>query len=223
MRKADQKHLEVAVIGLGRFGRSVALHLQERGHNVLGIDRSEEIVQSLADQIRNVVALDSTNEEALKRVDIKEFDAVVVAIGTQFEANLMTTVALKALGIKRIICKALNERQQTILLAVGAQHVVLPEAESGARLAWQIHEPQVREHLDLGSGFSVAEINVPANLLGKSLIEANIRQQFGINVVAIKRGATLLVPPPPDQILLSGDELLIIGTDSNISTFCHEN
>jgi trk system potassium uptake protein TrkA len=223
MSKPRQENHEFAVIGLGRFGRSVALNLLERGHSVLGIDRSEAIVQSLADRISRVVALDSTNEEALKQVGITEFGTVVVAIGTQFEANLMTTVALKNLGIENVICKALNERQQYILLRVGADHVVLPEYDSGARLAWQIAEPHVLEHLNLGYGFSVAEIEVPKNLLGRSLMQTNIRKKYGINVVAIKRNGTLLVPPPPDTILTFGDELLIIGADKNISSFCHEH
>ncbi|MFN3373900.1 MAG: potassium channel family protein, partial [Chloroflexus sp.] len=133
--------LEFAVIGLGRFGRSVALNLIERGHTVLGIDRDPNIVQQLADRMTQVVALDSTNEDALRAVDILSFDTVVVAIGSQFEANLMTTVALKQLGVKRVVCKALNERQQYILTRVGADMVVLPEHEAGARLAWQLSEP----------------------------------------------------------------------------------
>lgn len=214
---------EFAVIGLGRFGRSVALQLLERRRTVLGIDRSEAIVQSLADQIPNVIALDSTNEDALRRVEISSFDTVVVAIGTQFEANLMTTVALKSLGVPRVVCKALNEPQQQILLRVGADQVVLPEYESGVRLAWQLAEPHVLEHLNLGYGFSVAELDVPPSLLSKTLIQTDLRRRYAINVLAIKRNGTLLVPPPPEHVLSAGDTILIIGTDSSISAFCTEH
>lgn len=124
-----------AVIGLGRFGTSLALGLVERGHNVLGIDRDREHIQRLADESTQVVALDATDEDSLQAVDITSFDTVVVAIGTNFEANLMTTLALKSLGVRHIVCKALTPRQQTALLAVGAGHVVLPEHESARRLA----------------------------------------------------------------------------------------
>jgi trk system potassium uptake protein TrkA len=180
---------EFAVIGLGRFGSAVALNLIERGYTVLGIDRDPEIVQKLADRITQIVALDSTNEDALRAVDITSFETVVVAIGTHFENNLMTTVTLKSMGVNRVVCKAVSERQQQILLRVGADQVVLPEHEAGARLAWRLAEPRVLDHLDLGSGFSVAEVRVPNWLVGQSLMTSGLRKRFGINVLAIKRGA----------------------------------
>lgn len=213
--------LEFAVIGLGRFGRSVALNLLERGHTVLGIDRDPNIVQQLADRMTQVVALDSTNEDALRAVDILSFDTVVVAIGSQFEANLMTTVALKQMGVPRIVCKALNERQQYILTRVGADMVVLPEHEAGARLAWQLSEPHLLEHLNLGHGFSVAEVKVPAPLVGQTLMQSGLRRRYGINVLAVKQsGDKMIVTPPPEYVFRRDDRILIIGTDANISTFC---
>ncbi|MCX7859900.1 TrkA family potassium uptake protein [Chloroflexus sp.] len=212
--------LEFAVIGLGRFGRSVALNLIERGHTVLGIDRDPNIVQQLADRMTQVVALDSSNEDALRAVDIVSFDTVVVAIGSQFEANLMTTVALKQLGVKRVVCKALNERQQYILTRVGADMVVLPEHEAGARLAWQLSEPHVLEHLNLGHGFSVAEVKVPAPLVGQTLMQSGLRRRYGINVLAINHNGKMIVTPPPDYVFKRDDRILIIGADASISTFC---
>ncbi|MCS6887769.1 TrkA family potassium uptake protein [Chloroflexus sp.] len=212
--------LEFAVIGLGRFGRSVALNLIERGHTVLGIDRDPNIVQQLADRMTQVVALDSSNEDALRAVDIVSFDTVVVAIGSQFEANLMTTVALKQLGVKRVVCKALNERQQYILTRVGADMVVLPEHEAGARLAWQLSEPHVLEHLNLGHGFSVAEVKVPAPLVGQTLMQSGLRRRYGINVLAVNHNGKMIVTPPPDYVFKRDDRILIIGADASISTFC---
>ena len=170
---------EFAVIGLGRFGSAVALNLIKRGFTVLGIDRDPAIVQNLADRMTQIVAIDSTNEEALKAIDITSFDTVVVAIGTNFEANLMTTVTLKGMGVRHVVCKAVSERQQQILLRVGADRVVLPEHEAGARLAWRLAEPRVLDHLELGSGFSVAEIRVPAWLVGQSLMISGLRKRFG--------------------------------------------
>ena len=119
---------DMAVIGLGRFGASVALTLARQGFSVVGVDRDPKLVQSLADDLTQTLTFDATDENALRAVDIASFDTVIVAIGADFEANLMATVALKAVGVKRIICKALTERQKTILLRVGADKVVLPES-----------------------------------------------------------------------------------------------
>ncbi|MCS6879876.1 MAG: TrkA family potassium uptake protein [Oscillochloridaceae bacterium] len=213
---------EFAVIGLGRFGSAVALNLIERGYTVLGIDRDPEIVQKLADRITQIVALDSTNEDALRAVDITSFETVVVAIGTHFENNLMTTVTLKSMGVKRVVCKAVSERQQQILLRVGADQVVLPEHEAGARLAWRLAEPRVLDHLDLGSGFSVAEVRVPNWLVGQSLMTSGLRKRFGINVLAIKRGSQMFVTPSADMVFARDDMILVIGSDQSISSFCNQ-
>ncbi|GAB4448442.1 MAG: TrkA family potassium uptake protein [Chloroflexi bacterium OHK40] len=211
---------EFAVIGLGRFGSAVALNLTARGYTVLGIDRNAAIVQDLADRLTQIVTLDSTSEEALRAVDIASFQTVVVAIGTNFEANLMTTVTLKSLGVHRVVCKAVSERQQQILLRVGADQVVLPEHEAGARLAWRLAEPRVLDHLDLGEGISVAEVGVPEWLVGQSLMVSALRKRFGINVLAVRREGQLIVTPRPDLVFARGDMLLVIGADGSISSFC---
>ncbi len=211
---------EFAIIGLGRFGTSLALTLMDRGFHILGIDRSPEIVQRLADRITQVVALDATDEEALRAVDIASFDTVVVAIGTNFECNLMTTVALKILGVRHIICKAMTQRQRTILLRVGANQVVLPEHEAGQRLARTLAEPGVLDHLELGPNYSLIELSVPEALVGKTLIEANLRRRFSLNILAIKRGPSLIVSPPPDHTFSKDDLMVVIGTNGNIRRFC---
>lgn len=211
---------EFAVIGLGRFGTSLALTLMERGFSVLGIDREPEIVQRLADQITQTVAMDATDEVALQAVDIASFDTAVVAIGNNFEGNLLTTAALKSLGVRNIVCKALTERQQAILLRIGADRVVLPEHEAGQRLAWVLSEPRVLEHLELGPGFSVAELRVPAAMVGHTLIEADLRRRYGINVLAVRRGSNLTVSPPTNYKFEADDQLLVIGADRSIARFC---
>ena len=187
---------EFAVIGLGRFGTSLALTLMGQGFHVLGIDHDPEIVQRLSDQLTQAIALDSTDEDALLAIDITVFDTVVVAIGSHFESNLMTTVALKNLNVRHIVCKALTERQQVILLRVGADRVVLPEHEAGQRLAWVLAEPRVLDHLELGPGFSVAELRVPPSMLKQTLVETDMRRRYGINVLAVRRGSALTVSPP---------------------------
>ncbi len=210
---------EFAVIGLGRFGRSVAEHLEANGYTVLGIDLSPQIVQSFSTHITKAVALDATNEEALKLVDITSFDTVIVAIGTDFESNLMTTVALKNLGIKRVITKALNRRQQEILLRVGADRVIRPEFDAGKRLAEELSAPAMLEKLHLGAEHSVLELRVPKSLVWQTLAQTDLRNRYGVTVLVVKRADKLLVSPPADCILQQGDILVVLGSNEDIAHF----
>ncbi len=207
---------EFAVIGLGRFGTSLVLTLVSRGYNVLGIDRDPDLVQRLSDHCTQVVALDATDEEALRAVDITSFDTVVVAIGSNFEANLMTTVALKSLGVRTVVCKALTERQRTILERIGADRVVLPEHETGRRLARTLTTPAILDHLELEPGFSITELRVPESMVGHTLIEADLRRNYGITVLAVKRGPALTISPSTSYLFQEGDLLVVIGADESI-------
>lgn len=222
-RMARRSSSEFAVIGLGRFGSAVALNLIDRGFAVLGIDRRPAVVQELSDRIGQVVTLDSTSEEALRAVDIAAFDTAVVAIGTDFESNLITTYTLKGMGVQRVVCKATSERQREILLRVGADKVVLPEHDAGARLAWQLAEPRVLDHLDFGVGISVAEMVVPAWLVGQTLMNSALRKRYGINVIAVKRAGRMIVTPTPDIVFARDDVLHIIGDDGAIGRFCSQS
>jgi trk system potassium uptake protein TrkA len=134
----------------------------------------------------------------------------------------MTTVTLKGMGVRHVVCKAVSERQQQILLRVGADRVVLPEHEAGARLAWRLAEPRVLDHLELGSGFSVAEIRVPNWLIGQSLMISGLRKRFGINLLAIKRGGEMIVTPSADTVFARDDMLVVIGGDASIANFCSQ-
>jgi trk system potassium uptake protein TrkA len=211
---------EFAIIGLGRFGTSVALTLVAQGHSVLGIDKRVEIVQQLADQMPQAVALDSTDEDALLSVGITDYETIVVAIGANFENNILTTVALKGLGVRRVVCKAQTERQRTILNKVGADLVVLPEHEAGERLAWRLVEPQLLDHFNLGAGMGIAEVPAPRWLVGQTLVQASLRRRFGINVIAVRRGTNLIVTPPIDLVFQENDLILAIGNDESVGNFC---
>lgn len=208
---------EFAVIGLGRFGSSLALALVAEGYTVLGIDRDQEIVQRLVDELTQTVALDATNEDALRAVDIMSFDTAVVAIGADFESNLMATVALKSLGVRRVVCKALTERQKAILLKVGADQVVLPEHEAGRRLARNLTAPLLLEQLPLGAGHTLSELRVPASFIGQNLRSIDLRARFGVTLLAVKRDRDLIISPPVDYRLASDDLLVAIGTDEQIA------
>lgn len=208
---------EFAVVGLGRFGSSVAQTLYERGFHVMGIDRDPAIVQRLADHCTQTVALDATDEDALRAVDIMAFDTVVVAIGGDFENNLMTTVALHGMGVRRIICKALNEKQKAILLRVGAVKVVLPESEAGNRLALELTAPGMLDQIPLGDHHSIVELQVPDSLMGKTLQDADLRRRFGVNVVAIKHHDTVTVSPTAEYMLDKADLVVVIGSNNNLA------
>lgn len=206
---------EFAVIGLGRFGSSLARTLMQRGAVVLGIDRSPELVQQMADELTQAVALDSTDEDALREIDIMSFKTVIVAIGTNFEANLLTTVAVRELGVPTVICKALNERQRQILLKVGANRVVLPEFDAGNRLAQELIIPGMIGQLELGPGYSLGELKTPQGVVGQQLGRSDLRG-LGMSVLVVKRGEQLIVSPAADFILQADDVLVVVGTPEGI-------
>lgn len=210
---------EFAVIGLGRFGASLALTLMQNGYSVLGIDRDPEIVQRLADSITQTVALDASDEAALRAVGIQSFETVIVAIGTNFEANLLATVALKALGIPNVICKALTERQRDILLKVGANRVILPEYEAGRRLAEELTVPGMLDHIMLGKEHCVTEMQAPAAMVGRTLLETELHSRYGLTVLAVKRGDRLTVMPPAHFVFASEDLLIVIGSTEDLHEF----
>jgi trk system potassium uptake protein TrkA len=217
MPRRNGKKQEFAVIGLGRFGTSLATTLVERGYYVLGIDREPEIVQRVADHITQAVALDSTDEEALRAVDIAAFDTVVVSIGHNFECNLMTTVALKSLGVRNVVCKARTQQHHDILLRIGADHVVLPEHDAGRRLAHVLSGPGVLDQLELEPGFTITELHVPQSMVGHSLLESNLRRRCGVTVLLVKRGSSVTVTPAPDYVFEAEDVLVVIGGDDDLA------
>ena len=210
---------EFAVIGLGRFGAAAAITLQESGHHVLGIDDRDEIVQSLSSTLTHVAALDATDEEALKSINIRAFETVVVAIGTNFESNLLITVALQNLGIKNIISKAINHRQQEILQKIGATRVVLPEWDAGRRLAKELVAPTVLEQFEIGSDYTIAETMVPRVIANQPLIQSNVRAIYNVSILLVKRGDNVTTSPPGTFILLPGDLIVVIGRNADVEKF----
>jgi len=208
---------EFLVVGLGRFGFSLVLKLNELGHRVLGVDSDPALVQEAATQLPDTVCLDATDEAALREVGAEYFETAVVAIGDSFESSVLVTSLLKELGIRQVLCKALSHRQQQILLKVGADGVVLPEHEAGVRMATELSSKgRVLERLELQPGISVSETTCPPQLQGRSLVELDLRRKLGLTVVAIKgqRNCTL---PGPDTRLMAGDMLVVIGRDSDIA------
>lgn len=219
MRQNKPSEKDYAVIGLGRFGTSLALHLMHNGCNVLGIDQDEEIVQRLADQLTQTAALDAVNEKALRELGIQNFQTVVVAIGTDFESNLLVTVALKTMGVRQVICKALTDRQKTILLRVGADRVILPESEAGERLAQELIYGDTLSQFRLGAGYSLVECPTPGRLAGKSLGASDLRGRYGVTVLVVVRNETTYANPAASFVLESGDMLYVVGENNDLARF----
>lgn len=213
------KNKEFLVIGLGRFGSSLAQTLVSMGHTVLGIDRNEEIVQRLSDDLTQTMALDSTDEDALKEIDAGSYGTAVVAIGQNFEACLMTTVALKSAGVRYVVCKATNAIHRDILLRVGADKVALPETEAGERHAYELSHPALVGQIVTRRDLCVGEVRVGPGLANQVLREVNPLGRYSVNVVSILRGKDLLYPVVGNTKLEKGDLLVSIGSAENISRF----
>lgn len=214
-RAGGQPRHEFIVIGLGRFGTSLAMSLDAYGHDVLAVDTDPKRVQIVSQTLANVVQLDATNLDALHEIGADMFDTGVVCIGSDFEANLLTTVVLRKLGVRRVIAKATTVTQQEILQRVGADEVILPEHEAGVRLARKLAAIDFVDFLELSNDTGVVEIVTPSQFIDKTLKEADIRRLYGLSVVAIKRGDQVIISPGSDETLLESDILVILGRTSD--------
>lgn len=215
MSRRDRSN-EYVVIGLGRFGSSLARDLTKRGASVLGIDRDPELVQRYSEEITETVALDSTDESALGEVDVFSYKTVVVAIGDNFEASLITTSILKQRNVTQVIAKAMTERQKDILTRMGADRVILPEHEAGEALSHKLLHPGVIEYFELGSDFTISEVTAPESWVGKTLSELNLRATCGVTIVVLKRGDSINPVPHPGFPIEKGDLLVVCGTNKSI-------
>jgi trk system potassium uptake protein TrkA len=208
---------EFAVIGLGRFGSSVARTLYELGHNVLAIDKDEEALREVVDHVTHAVQVDSTDNEALRAVGITNLDAVVVAIGEDIQESILTTMLLKDLGVKKVVAKAVDEQQRKVLEKVGADLVIFPERDMGERVAHTLASPNVLEYIELSPNHTIEEVNVPARLEGRTLGDLDLRSKFGVNVLLIRRDTQLLISPSTDVQLQSGDVLVVVGENRQLN------
>jgi trk system potassium uptake protein TrkA len=208
---------EFAVIGIGRFGRSVAVTLQQLGHRVLAIDKDEERLRRVAEEVTHAVQLDATDAEALRGVGITNFDAVVVAIGNYIQESILTTLVLKELGCKKVVAKAVDELQARVLEKVGADLIVRPEKEMGIRVAHLLSSPSLVDYLEVSPTFSIEEISVSTRLEGRTLRDLDLRGRFGVSVLLIRRDGQLLISPPAETVLRAGDVLVVVGENRQLS------
>ncbi|WP_040203391.1 potassium channel family protein [Neobacillus jeddahensis] len=208
-----------AVIGLGRFGTSIAAKLYEAGQEVLGIDINSERVEDGIVSITHAVALDSTEEDSLKSVGIRNFDYVIVAIGNDMQASILTVLLLKEMGVNKVIAKAINKRHGQVLTKVGADWVIHPERDMGERVAHQLLSPNVLNYIELSNEYNIEEIMIPPSMASKSLRELDLRANYNVNAIAILSHDNLIISPSPDQIMKNGDKLVVIGHRRDLNDF----
>ncbi|ASA96365.1 potassium channel family protein [Anoxybacillus flavithermus] len=213
------KKKEFAVIGLGRFGGSVCRTLSEQGMEVLAIDINEDKVNEYASIASQAVVADTTDENVLKSLGIRNFDHVIVAIGDNIQASILTTLILKELGVEKITVKATNDYHEKVLKKIGADHIVHPERDMGERIANNMISNNVLDYLELSDRHSIVEIVANEKLHGHSLLELDIRAKYGINIVAIKRNNDIIVSPLASETIYEGDILIVIGADQDIDRF----
>jgi trk system potassium uptake protein TrkA len=216
---------QFAVIGLGRFGFSVAKTLAKYGSEVIAIDRDEERVKKVAEFVAYAVQLDAMDEKALRSVGVQNFDTAIVSIGEKIEASILVVMILKEMGIKNIIAKATTTLHGKVLENLGVHRIIYPERDMAVRVAHSLIRPSVLEQLELSEEYSIVELPTPTHLIGKTLRDSQLRSNYRVNLIAIKRKVTTEkgivkeawnVNPVPTDVMEQGDILVIIGLNEDI-------
>lgn len=213
MKSKRQQYL---VIGLGRFGKSVAKTLSEMGHEVLAVDSDEASVNEVADYVTQAVQLDATDEEALVSVDVSSFNAAVVSIGSNVRDSILISVLCKEAGVPMVIAKATDELHAKILRKVGVDRVIFPERDMGQRLARSLVTPGILEMMELTDDYQIAEVIVPQPWIGRTLLDVNVRKRYGVSIIAIRRDGQLEASPGAESRFNTGDVLLVLGKQREI-------
>ncbi len=224
--------MKYIIVGLGNFGGNLAKRLTEMGHEVIGVDSSESRVETVKDRITHAVVMDATDQNAVKSLPLRDCNVVIISIGENVGASIMSTAIFKQLNSKRIIARAINELHETVIRAIGIEEIIHPEEESADRLSKRLEMKGVLDSLEINEEYNIVEVNVPERLVGKSLIEANIRKEYFLNIVTILRLETrknflgiettrkkVTGIVSPNYIFEKEDILLIFGKIKNLEKF----
>ena len=225
-----------AVIGLGRFGKKLAIALAMSGADVIAIDKDRNEIESIRDQVSHAVRLDSTDEESLKAQGVNKADVAIVGIGQGtgrgFEAAVLTVVNLRQMGIKQIYARAEDIIAGEVFSKIGATDVIYPEIESAQRWAYKLIAPQIGEKIDFAPGYSLARVKAPASFDGKTIKDLQLRQKYKVNLVAITRddadagkkgdAVGIINVPMPDTVIYAGDILMVAGSDTDLAKLPQE-
>lgn len=210
---------QFAVIGMGRFGSSVAKTLYTMGFEVLAIDSSEQRIQEVISLVTHGVQADSTDEDALRALGVRNFDVVVVAIGQDIQSSILTTLILKDMGVPTLIVKAQNELHGKVLEKIGADRVIFPERDMGNRVAHHLISPNILDMIELSDDYSIVEIKASQGMIGRNLRQLDIRAQYGCNVMAIKTKDGMNIAPHAEDLIQDGDILVIVGKNDDLHHF----
>jgi len=209
---------QFVVIGLGRFGSSIAKTLYSLGHEVLAVDESEETVADIVEHVTHAVQADATDETSLKALGIRNFDVAIVAIGNDMQASILVTLMVKEMGIDYVVSKAQNDLHAKVLYKTGADRVVFPEREMGVKVANNLVSSNILDYIELSEDYSIVEIQAPSEWTGKNLAEINIRAKYGVNVMAIKRNAEINISPTALDTIEEGDTLIVVGENEDLGS-----
>lgn len=219
---ADRQHTpnddNVVVIGLGRFGGQVAESLLNLGHEVLGIDSDERIVQDWSDRLTHVVQADATDNDALRQLGVQDFPRAVVGIGTRLEASVLTVLALTEIGVPEIWAKATSVKHGKILSQIGARHVVYPEAEMGERVAHLI-TGRMLDYIEFDDGFAIAKVHAPREAVGRTLADVGLRSKWGVTVVGVKLPGQDFTYATSETVVPKGCLLIVAGETTKVEQF----
>lgn len=210
------KSKQYLVIGLGRFGASVAKTLSEMDQEVLAVDSDQEHVDAIAPYITQAIQMDVTDESLLAGLAVKHFDAAIVSIGTDMRASVLVCLMLKERGVPYLVAKANDDLHAKVLRKIGVDRVIFPERDMGARLARSIITPNVLDLMNLSNDYQILDIRLPQKWAGQTLLGLNVRQKYGVNVLAIHRGERFLVAPAAEMLFEADDTLLVLGKREDI-------
>ena len=216
-KKSGSKRKEFVVFGLGKFGLSVARTLADNGCQVMAVDSDQSNVEEIAEAVTYAVCMDVTDADAIHSLGIRNFDGAIVAIGENLEASVLVTIISKELGIPYVLAKAQTELQAKVLKKVGADKIVFPEKETGMRIANNLVSGNFFDAIELSTKYSMVDLDMPSEWVGKSLRELNLRATKKINIIGIKQNDEFEITPDPDAPLEEDDVLVVIGRNQNLS------
>lgn len=208
-----------AIIGLGRFGLEIAEKLYEYGKDVMAIDRSSSLINSLSNKVTRAVVADGKDFEALKSLGVADCDCVIITIGSDIGTSVLTTMNVKKLGVKKIICKAHDDTHRDILEKLGADEIIIPERETAAKKAHLLAAPNILEEIELSDDYGLIECKVPLSWIGKTIRDLNIRKKHNITVVAAKDEEKITVSPLADYKFKIGSSLVLLGEYKDLDKF----
>lgn len=206
----------ILLIGLGRFGRHIAIKLNELGHDVMIVDKDENKIKDALKYSSYAVIADCTKEDVLEPLGIKDFDACIVAIGDNFQASLETTSLLKEMGAKLVVSRATRDVHEKFLLRNGADYAVYPEKQFGAWTAITYSSDKIFDYIDLGDEYSVMEVSIPSSWIDKTVLDVDIRRKYQLNILGIKVDGKLNIVITPETKFQEGQRLLVLGSTQNI-------